>query len=108
MKAKKAIKRLIKAQSLLSSVSKQFAAAESTVRDLLTAAHNGVDRAKTLIGGGGGTQTIHRATLRLRGGRASSKRTVRRLTEKARKKLSLAAKRRWAAAKRKGMKTLGG
>ena len=37
---------------------------------------------------------------------STKRRTIRRFTEEGRQKLSLAAKERWAAAKRKGMTTL--
>src|ERR1051325_10607572 len=48
MKAKKAIKRLRKAQLLLTSVVKQYADSSSAMYDLLSAA-DGINRAKTLI-----------------------------------------------------------
>jgi hypothetical protein len=48
MKAKKAIKRLKKAQVLLTSVVKQYADSSSAMYDLLSAA-DGINRAKTLI-----------------------------------------------------------
>ena len=48
MKAKKAIKRLRKAQLLLTSVVKQYADSSSAMYDLLSAA-DGINRAKALI-----------------------------------------------------------
>jgi hypothetical protein len=48
MKAKKAIKRLKKAQLLLTSVVKQYADSSSAMYDLLSAA-DGINRAKALI-----------------------------------------------------------
>src|SRR5690242_16482752 len=48
MKSKKAIKRLKKAQLLLTSVVKQYADSSSAMYDLLSAA-DGINRAKTLI-----------------------------------------------------------
>ena len=107
MKAKKAIKRLRKAQFLLSSVVKQYTESGFPMRDL-SDAENSVDRAKAFMEANGTSSSAAKATNRSQKGRGSAKRrTARRLTEEGRQKLSLAAKERWAAAKRKGMTTLG-
>lgn len=49
MKAKKAIKKIKKAQSLMSKVVKQYAQAEPTIRDSLGAAGDNLSRARTLM-----------------------------------------------------------
>jgi hypothetical protein len=102
MKPKKAIKRLNKAQALISSVIDQYAAGKSgaAVRDLLQAAGNSIDQAKASIEG---TRTPPAGTLRRR---RITRKQNRNLSAEGRKKLSLAARKRWAAAKRKGMRTL--
>ena len=106
MKAKKAIKRLRKAHLLLSSVVKQYTESRFPVRDLSDAAAT-IDRVKTLMEANESSSSTAKATTRRQTGRGSTKRRIlRRLTEQGRQKLSLAAKERWAAAKRKGMTTL--
>jgi hypothetical protein len=107
MKAKKAIKRLRKAHLLLSSVVKQYTESRFPMRDLSDAADS-IDRAKAFLEANGTSSSTSKTANRSQKGRGSTKRrTIRGLTEGARRKLSLAAKKRWAAAKRKGMTTLG-
>ena len=106
MKAKKAIKRLRKAHLLLSSVVKQYTESRFPMRDLSDAVE-GIDRAKAFMEANGTSSSTAKAANRNQKGRGSTKRrTIRGLTEEGRQKLSLAAKERWAAAKRKGMTTL--
>jgi len=105
MKAKKAIKRLRKAQLLLSSVVKQYTDSRFPMRDLSDAVE-GIDRAKAFIEANGGSSSTRKATSRQNGRAATKRRNARRLTAEGRQRLSLAAKERWAAAKRKGMTTL--
>ena len=106
MKAKKAIKRLRKAQLLLSSVVEQYTGSGFPMRDLSDAADS-IDRARAFMEANGASSSTAKAANRSQKGRDSTKRrTIRGLTEKGRQKLSLAAKERWAAAKRKGMTTL--
>jgi hypothetical protein len=103
MRAKKAIKRLSKAQELLSSVIGGYAdgRAGAVVRDLLRPAIDSVVRAKGSIEGNrASTPSSNQRN------RATTKKRVRRLSEAGRRSLSLAARKRWAAAKRKGMRTL--
>ena len=106
MKAKKAIKRLRKAHLLLSSVVQQYTESRSPIRDLSDAA-NSIDRAKAFMEANETSSSTAKATTsRRKGGGSTKRRITRRLTEQGRQKLSLAAKERWAAAKRKGMTTL--
>jgi len=102
MKAKRAIKRLNKAQALMSSVIDQYAAGKSdaAVRGPLEAAGKSIDQAKASLRR---TGTLSDRTLERT--RATRKQT-RSLSAEGRKRLSLAARKRWAAAKRKGMRTL--
>ena len=106
MKAKKAIKRLRKAQLLLTSVVKQYTESKFPIRDLSEAA-NIIDRAKAFMEANGTSSSPSKAANRSQKGRGSTKRRTIRLTQEGRQRLSLAAKKRWAAAKRKGMTTLG-
>ena len=103
MRAKKAIKRLSKAQELLSSVVGCYdnGRAVAAVRDLLRPAIDSIVRAKGSIEGNRAStlSSNQRNTAR-------TKKRVRRLSAKGRRRLSLAARKRWAAAKRKGMRTL--
>ena len=105
MKAKKAIKRLRKAQLLLSSVVKQYTESRFPIRDLSDAADS-IDRAKAFMEANGTSSSTAKATSRQNGRASTKRRNARRLTAEGRQKLSLAAKERWAAAKRKGMTTL--
>jgi prophage DNA circulation protein len=93
MKVKKVVKKLRRAQNLLSTVVDQYAGSKSVISDLIDAASVSIKRAETLVAG--------RRSLVL-----GRKPAVRRMTEEGRKRLSLAAKKRWAKAKRKGLRTL--
>jgi hypothetical protein len=105
MKAKKAIKRLRKAHLLLSSVVKQYTESRFPMRDLSDAADS-IDRAKAFMEANGTSSSTAKAANRSQKGQGTKRRTIRRPTEEGRQKLSLAAKERWAAAKRKGMTSL--
>jgi hypothetical protein len=96
MKAKKAIKRLTKAEALLTGVLDQFSESEDRVRGLIETARTSVAEAKTGID----HQPAPKAAKKppAREGAAKS-----RLSAAGRKKISQAAKRRWAAAKRNGV-----
>ena len=106
MKAKKAAKRLNKAKLLLSSVIAQYATEKSVAgtRDLLRTAVTNIDQAQAAMKG---TSTLPAARTPKAGevGEVTGKRS-RKLSEEGRRRLSLAAKKRWAAAKRKGARTL--
>jgi Spy/CpxP family protein refolding chaperone len=102
MKAKKAVKRLGKAEAILSNVIHQYSA-QSSVRELLDSAKTNVARAKaavdsTAASAKAGKKPPAKADKSRRGG----------LTAEGRKKLSIAAKKRWAAARRKGVNAVTG
>ena len=99
MKAKKAIKRLKKVETILSNVIDQLPASARGLRELLDSAKASVVRAK--------------GTVNARVARAAKKPPARaqesaRLSAEGRKRISLAAKKRWAQAKRKGMNAVTG
>jgi len=96
MKAKKAIKRLAKAEALLSGVLDQFSGSEERVRGLIETARTSVVEAKTGIDKQAAPKTAKKPP-------ASAAESKSRLSPAGRKKISLAAKKRWAAAKRDGV-----
>jgi hypothetical protein len=96
MKAKKAIKRLRRAETLLGSVIDQYEAGSREVRDLLGAAKSSVSSA---------TQALEELPAKKPPAKAADNGT-RKLSNTARKRLSVAAKKRWAVAKSKGMSSL--
>jgi hypothetical protein len=104
MKAKKALKRLDKAEAILSNVIDQYAGNEAGVRDLLGSAKASVARAKAAVDAGAaasakaGKKPPVKAQKAKQGG----------LTAEGRRKLSIAAKKRWAVAKRKGVNAVTG
>ncbi len=102
MKAKKAVKRLTKVEVLLSDVIEQYAAGQNGVRELLGSAKQSVVQAKETMNsqassGAGKKPPVKAQEPKSRG-----------LTAEGRKKLSLAAKKRWAAAKRRGISAVTG
>jgi hypothetical protein len=103
MKAKKAMKKLKKAQLSLSNVVGQWSELGSEARDLLSAAGQSVNRALGLI-------EVKAASAVSEARRVAEKAHAKAMpfSEERRQKLSLAAKKRWAAAKRRGAKTLAG
>jgi hypothetical protein len=106
MKAKKAVKRLNKAKLLLSSVIDQYAAEKCVAgtSDLLRAAVSNIEQAQAAMKGPSILPVA--PTPKGRGvGEATGKRR-RKLSAEGRRRLSLTAKKRWAAAKRKGARTL--
>jgi len=104
MKTKKAIKRLKRAQSFVSKLVEQYGGAEPSIRELLDAARGNLSSAQKLIQG---NETV-RSTPKAGDRSARSRRAKRGFSDAARKKLSVAAKKRWAAAKRRGAKSLAG
>ena len=95
MKAKKALKRLIRVEALLSNVLKQYAASDHRVRELLDSAKASVVSAKKTM------------SLRVSPGPAkklpaqAANRKQRHFTPAGRKRLSIATKKRWAEYHRK-------
>jgi hypothetical protein len=110
MKVKKAVKKLRKAELSISSVVGQMTDLGSDARDLLRAAGQSVNRALGLIDVGADSTVIGKAPkgvkkvsdAAMQQGRSAP------FSAERRRKLSLAAKKRWAAAKRRGAKTLAG
>ena len=101
MKAKKALKRLNKVEALLSNVINQCPANRRGLRELLGAAKASVVRAKK--------------TVNLRASETPKKPPAKaehsksgHLSAEGRKRISLAAKKRWARAKRKGVNAVTG
>ena len=101
MKAKKALKRLTRVETLLSSVIDQYASNDSDVRELLDSAKASVGRAKETVDLKPDPKAAKKPPVKA----GNSKR---RLSAEGRKKLSLAAKKRWAIAKRKGISAVTG
>ena len=100
MKAKKAVKRLNRVEALLSNVIDGFAAGERAVKELLGSAKAAVVRARESVNGKA-APAEKKPPVRARSAKS-------RITAEGRKKLSLAAKKRWAAAKRKGVSAVTG
>ena len=109
MKAKKALKRLRKVRESVATVVEEWDKMSSEVRELLTAADDGVSRALALVEANASSGSTKAAANRPQKHRVSARRRRNgRFTEEHRQKLSLAAKKRWAAAKRKGATSLAG
>jgi hypothetical protein len=102
MKAKKAIKRLSKVEAILSNVIDQFSNTKNGLRELLDSAKTSIVRAKKSVG----LQESSKATKKPPATADKSQRS--RLSAEGRKNISLAAKKRWALAKRKGMNAVTG
>jgi hypothetical protein len=101
MKAKKALKKLRSVEALLSIVIDQFAANERSVRALLDSAKASVIGAKAKINSLSTAETKKKS-------RMMGKETKHaHLTPEGRKRISQAAKKRWAEAKRALAKTSG-
>ena len=102
MKAKKAAKRLTRVEALLSNVIDQYDASEASVRELLDSARASVVQAKEAVSLQSAPATAKKPPVKAR----EPKR--RRLSAQGRKKLSVAAKKRWAIAKSKGVSAVTG
>jgi hypothetical protein len=101
MKAKKALKRLNKVETILSNVIDQFPASARGLRELLDSARASVVRAKGVVDA--------RVSRTAKKPPAKAQESARgHLSAEGRKRISLAAKKRWAAAKRKGMNAVTG
>ena len=99
MKAKKALKRLNKIESSLATVIEQYSPGKPQFQELLATARTAVAQAKTTVNPDGVAKKppVKAKSAKRRG-----------ITKAGRKKLSLAAKKRWAAAKRKGISAVTG
>ena len=99
MKAKNALKRLNKVETILSDVIDRCPASARGLRGLLDSAKTSVVRAKGVVHARvAAKKPPARAHESARGG----------LSAEGRKRISLAAKKRWAASKRKGMNAVTG
>src|ERR1700720_134440 len=101
MKAKKAVKRLGKVETLLSGVIDQFAASVDGVRELLDSAKASVARAVEAV-------NVHSSAAPKKPPVKAREPKRRGISAQGRKKLSIAAKKRWAIAKRKGISAVTG
>jgi len=100
MKAKKALKRLNKIEALLSDVIDQFPGSTAGLGELLDSAKAAIVRAKTTV-------NSQFSPKKKQPGRSETGKQGR-LTAAGRTRISLAAKKRWAVAKRKGMNAVTG
>ena len=101
MKAKKALKRLTRVETLLSSVIDQYASNDSGVRELLDSAKASVGRAKETVDLKAAPKAAKKPPVKAGNSKP-------RLSAEGRKRLSLAAKKRWAVAKRNGVSAVTG
>jgi hypothetical protein len=99
MKAKKALKRLNKVEAILSDVIDRCPATARGLRELLDSAKTSVVRAKGVV-------HARVATKKPPARAQESTRGV--LSAEGRKRISLAAKKRWAQARRKGINAVTG
>ena len=102
MKAKKAVKRLSKVESLITNVIDRYAAGEGDLRELLDSARASVVRAQEMV-----SVQVSSAAPKKPPVKAHSP-SRRGLSTEGRKRLSIAAKKRWAIAKRKGVSAVTG
>ena len=102
MKAKKTLKRLNKVEALLSSVIDQCPASKRGLRELLDSAKTSVVRAREAVNSQGGRRAARKPTVKAEQAKRGK------LSAEGRKRISLAAKKRWTLAKRKGMNAVTG
>lgn len=98
MKVKKALKRLNKVEALLSTVMDQCPASARGLRSLLDSAKASIVRARDVVNARVARKPPARANQATRG----------RLSDEGKKRIALAAKRRWAKTKRKGINAVTG
>jgi hypothetical protein len=94
MKAKKALKRLAKAETLLAGVLDQYPASKNGLRELLDSAKTSLAQARAVIDVPPEPATTKKAPAQAKEAKPN------RLTAAGRKRISQAAKKRWAAARR--------
>ena len=100
MRAKKALKRLNKVETILSNVIDSCPASARGLREFLDSAKASVGRARDIV-----NARVARAAKKPP---ARARESIRRLSAEGRKRISLAMKKRWSAAKRKGMNAVTG
>jgi hypothetical protein len=101
MKAKKALKRLAKAETLLAGVLDQYQAGKNGLRELLDSARTSVSQARAAM-------DLEVAPPARKAPAKAKEAKPNRLSAAGRKRISLAAKKRWAAARRKGVNAVTG
>lgn len=101
MKAKKALKRLARAESLLANVIDQYPAGKNGLHQLLDSARTSVAQARAAI-------DLEPGIPEKKAPAKAKKPSPNRLSEAGRKRISLAAKKRWAAARRQGVNAVTG
>ena len=101
MKAKKALKRLTRVETLLTNVIDQYASSVRDLRELLDNAKASVVRAKKTVEVKASPRAAKKPPVKAQTSKS-------RLTAEGRKKLSLAAKKRWAIARRNGVSAVTG
>ena len=101
MKAKKAIKRLSKVELILSNVIDQFSASDNGLRELLDTAKTSVVRARKTVG-------LQESRAARKPPATAEKSQRSRLSAEGRRNISVAAKKRWALAKSKGVNAVTG
>ena len=102
MKAKKAVKKLTRVEALLSNVIDQYTGNGRSVAELLDSAKESVIRAKERVSIQASSRAAKKPPAK------AEKSNGRHLTAEGRKRLSLAAKKRWVIAKRKGISAVTG
>ena len=101
MKAKKALKRLAKAETLLADVLDQYQAGKNGLRELLGSAKTSVSQARAAM-------DLEIAPPARKAPATARQTKASRLSAAGRKRISLAAKKRWAAARSKGVNAVTG
>ncbi|SPE43509.1 conserved hypothetical protein [Candidatus Sulfopaludibacter sp. SbA3] len=101
MKVKKALKRLAKAETLLTNVIDQYPAGKNGLKELLDSAKTSLAQARAAMDLEV-TPPPKKAPAKARESKQS------RLSEAGRKRISAAAKKRWAVARRKGVNAVTG
>jgi len=102
MKLRKALKRLVKVETVLSNILDGLSDSSDGLGDLLTSARETVLRAQKKV-----SSQLSDSVPKKPPARAQASQP-RRLSAEGRERISLAAKKRWAAAKRKGINAITG
>jgi hypothetical protein len=101
MKAKKAVKRLKKIETVLAGIIDEMSSGKPVLRELLDSARGSIAQAKAKL-----TPSVSRGAAKKPSAKGEAAKAG--LTAEGRKKLSAAAKKRWATAKRKGVHAVTG
>jgi hypothetical protein len=101
MKAKKAVKRLNKIETVLTGIIDEMSSGKQVLRELLDSARGSIAQAKAKL-----TPSVSRNGAKKPAAKDEAGKSG--LTAQGRKKLSAAAKKRWALAKRKGVHAVTG